>query len=82
MINLIIVILTTATQAFIYYKFVVHFKNIEKEMELQNQINDLATKRLDLISEQLDALYEMVKLESKRLDIHENNDNNDDWWKK
>jgi hypothetical protein len=82
MINLIIVILTTTTQAFIYYKFVVYFKNIEKEIELQNQINGLATKRLDLISEQLDALYEMVKLESKRLDIYENDNNNDDWWKK
>jgi hypothetical protein len=50
-------------------------------MELQDKINSLLGQRMDVISDQLDTLYEMVKLESKRLDIH--NDDNDDanWWK-
>ena len=51
-------------------------------MELQDKINSLTQQRMDVISGQLDTLYEMVKLESKRLDIH-NDDNDDDanWWK-
>jgi hypothetical protein len=60
-----------------------HVKNIEKEMEFQNEINRLMTDRIDAISKQLDVIAEMVDLESKRLDIYKNdNDDNDDWWKK
>jgi len=57
-------------------------RNIQKEMKLQDEINSLLSKRVDILSDQLDALYEIVKLESKRLDIH--NEDNDDanWWKK
>jgi len=59
-------------------------RNIQKEMKLQDKINSLLSKRVDILSDQLDAVYEIVKLESKRLDIYndDNNDNNDaDWWK-
>jgi hypothetical protein len=56
-------------------------RNIQKEMKLQDKINSLLSKRVDILSDQLDAVYEIVKLESKRLDIY-NDDNNDaDWWK-
>jgi ABC-type phosphate transport system auxiliary subunit len=57
-------------------------RNIQKEMKLQDEINSLLSKRVDILSDQLDALYEIVKLESKRLDI-QNEDNDDaNWWKK
>jgi len=59
-------------------------RNIQKEMKLQDKIKSLLSKRVDILSDQLDAVYEIVKLESKRLDIYndDNNDNNDaDWWK-
>jgi len=76
-----IILFTIACHIFVCYKFIKYFKKIEKEMELQDKINSLLGQRMDVISDQLDTLYEMVKLESKRLDIH--NDDNDDanWWK-
>ena len=81
MVNFII-LFTITCHIFVCYKFINYFKKIEKEMELQDKINSLTQQRMDVISGQLDTLYEMVKLESKRLDIH-NDDNDDDanWWK-
>jgi mannitol-specific phosphotransferase system IIBC component len=68
---------------FVCCAIMIHIKNIEKEIELQNEINRLTTERLDAISKQIDILSEMVDLESKRLDIYKNDDDeNDDWWKK
>ena len=68
---------------FVCFLIMAHVKNIEKEMEFQNEINRLMTDRIDAISKQLDVIAEMVDLESKRLDIYKNdNDDNDDWWKK
>jgi hypothetical protein len=77
-----LIIAAIATQLFICYRLVVHLKNIEKEILLQDKINSLAAKRLDIASEQLDAIYELIKLESKRLDAYKNDKNDDsDWWK-
>jgi hypothetical protein len=56
-------------------------RNIQKEMKLQDKINSLLSKRVDILSDQLDAVYEIVKLESKRLDIYNDGNNDADWWK-
>lgn len=82
-------------QLFMCCLFLTHIKNIQRKMKLQDkinrtmrqrinmisEINGLLARRVDAISEQSDTLFEMIKLESKRLDVYDKDDDAD-WWKK
>lgn len=79
MINFIILFILII-QIFAFYKVIKYIANIEREMKSQDKINILVGKRIDVLSEQLDTLFEMIKLESKRLDVYDKDDDAD-WWK-
>lgn len=70
-------------QVLICYNLFKYINLSEKERKYQNQINILVGQRIDAISQQIDILSEITKLESERLDVYKNDDENDaDWWKK